>query len=100
LQRASALSGDGKLDVRRGTLLVALERWDEAVQALEAGLLKGKMDDPGRAHLLLGIASNALGNPERAVTSFKNAKTSPNTRRSATQWLTYLQAEKASEHAQ
>ncbi len=93
LQWAAKLSGDGKLDVRRGTLLVELERWEEAVQALEAGLEKGKMDDPGRAHLLLGIASNALGDPKRAITSFKKAKASPDTHRSATQWLAFLQTE-------
>jgi len=97
LERAAKLSDDGKLDVRRGTLLVELERWEEAVQALEAGLSKGEMKNSGRAHLLLGIASNALGEPERAITSFKKAKASPDTRRSATQWLAFLQVEKASE---
>ncbi len=92
-QHAAELSEDGKLDVRRASLLVELERWEEAVQALEAGLSKGKMDDSGRVHLLLGIASNALGNPERAISAFKNAQASADTRKSANQWLTFLHTE-------
>ncbi|MFQ5779302.1 MAG: tetratricopeptide repeat protein [Nitrospiria bacterium] len=97
LQEAAELSREGDLDIKRGALLVELGRWEEAIEALETGILKGGIKDEGQGYLLLGIARNEGGDRRGAIASFKSAIGSPGTNRSAAQWLTYLQGEKAPE---
>ena len=56
LERAAGMAENGDLYARLGQVQIQREEWDEAVAALQKGIDKGELDDPGNAHLLMGIA--------------------------------------------
>jgi tetratricopeptide (TPR) repeat protein len=56
LERAAGMSNNGDLYARLGQVQVQREKWQEAERALQNGINKGGLDDPGNAQLLMGIA--------------------------------------------
>lgn len=97
LARAAKLSDDGELYLRLGEVYVAGERWKEAGQALRQALAKGELDDPGQAHLLLGIAQFQSGQVGPSRQSFTRATQHEDSRRAARQWLRHLEQTSSSE---
>ena len=91
LQRAARLSGNGRPWLRLAQLHLEREDWNEAVTALKTALRKGGLRNPGQAWLLLGSAYFETGRTAAARQAFAQAKRFPSTRKSATQWLKYLQ---------
>lgn len=89
--RAAALASDGKLDLQRGFILVDLERWAEAEEALAAAVRKGGIDRPCNAHLLLGMAQFEQGKVAAAQRSFTEAAGDERCRSAASQWLRHLE---------
>src|SRR5262245_13988832 len=57
LEQAASKSGDGELYVRLAQIQFEREDWGGVRKSLRHALEKGKLFDPGGAHLLLGIAS-------------------------------------------
>jgi tetratricopeptide (TPR) repeat protein len=91
LTRAARLSGDGKLFLRLGQVHAEREEWAKASQALRQALAKGGLDDPGRVHLLLGIASYNQERLDEAAAEFVLAQQSEKSRKAASQWLRHVE---------
>jgi tetratricopeptide (TPR) repeat protein len=91
----AALNGD--IDLRRGYILIGLERWEEARKALTAAIEKGGIDNRelGEAHLMVGIGEFNLGNFDRAAAAWGRAGRFETIQGSARQWLNHLREERA-----
>jgi tetratricopeptide (TPR) repeat protein len=95
-QEAGRVAVDGSTDLRRGYLLVDLERWQEALEALDSALEKGGLNQrmTAEAFLLRGMAHFHLGAFGQARTDWDRAGQFENTRESARQWLNHMREER------
>jgi len=95
-EKAGASSAGGKIDLRRAYILVDLERWQPAKEALDAAIAKGGLDEleTGQAYLMRGMAEFNLGNYDRASGDWDRASQYPRSRESAQQWINHLQEER------
>jgi tetratricopeptide (TPR) repeat protein len=96
-QKAGAASDDGKIDLRRGFLLVDLEQWENARDAMDDALAKGGLVDRqiGEAFLIRGMSEFGLGNFDQAGSDWSSARKYKETRDSAQQWLNHLREERS-----
>jgi tetratricopeptide (TPR) repeat protein len=93
LERASGLSSNGQLHLRRARLLAEAQRWNGTLRALQAAFAAGKLETPGQAHLLAGVARHETGDHKAALLAFQRAAEFPETRRQASHWLERLDRE-------
>jgi len=95
-ENAGALSEDGRIDVQRGFLLVDLERWAAARDALDRALSLGGLSESeqGNAYLLLGMAHMSLDDYESAQSAFNQATNYSRVRQAAREWMTHLRDER------
>lgn len=95
-ENAGRASTDGDIDLRRAYLLVDLERWPEALEALDSALEKGGLDerDTGQAYLLRGMAHFNLENFDAASADWGRASRYEQSRASAQQWIAHLREER------
>lgn len=96
-ERAGQAALDGSIDLRRAYILVDMERWEEAGEALGAALEKGGLDDnrTGEAYLMLGMSAFNLGDFDRASANWGRAGRYERTRNAAQQWMAHLREERA-----
>jgi tetratricopeptide (TPR) repeat protein len=92
LQRAAELAPSGDTFVRLGELQVQREDWPAAIAAIQSGIDKGQLKDPGNAELWLGVAHYSQESYEAAVPFFQRARQAERHRSLAD---TYLQAIRA-----
>jgi tetratricopeptide (TPR) repeat protein len=92
LRKAAELSSDGNRHYRLGRALYDLERWEEAVAALDLALEKKGLKQPELARLLLGIAAFHAGDEKHARAALKRALRDEMTRDQARWWLGRLDA--------
>lgn len=95
-EKAGKASIDGKIDLRRGFILIDLERWSDALAALNAALEKGglKQEKTGEAYLLRGMAQFNLGKFDGASSDWGKARRYDRTKDAAQQWINHLQEER------
>lgn len=95
-EKAAAAASTGEMDLRRAYILVDLERWPPAREALDAALAKGGLDERkmGEAYLLRGMAEFNLGNYDQAGADWGQASRYPRARDAARQWINHLQEER------
>lgn len=93
LTLAAGLSDDGDLYVRVAELQAQLEDWPQVVAALRLALDKGRLDDPCRAQLLLGVALYRQGKPRDARRWLERTLECPGSRDSAQGLLHLLDSE-------
>jgi tetratricopeptide (TPR) repeat protein len=95
-EEAGRLADDGLTDLRRGYILVDLERWPAALEALNRALEKGGLDErrSGEAYLLRGMAQFNLGDFDNASTDWARARRYEGSREAARQWLNHLEEER------
>lgn len=96
-EEAGKASDEGELDLRRAYILVDMERWSDAIEALEAALEKGGLKDrkTGEANVLLGMSEFSLGNYKSANTAWKRALKYPKSKKPAQQWMNHMREERA-----
>lgn len=96
-EMAGKASTEGEIDLRRGYILVDLERWERAVEALESALEKGGINDrkTGEGYVLLGMSEFSLENYAKAKKAWKSALKYPKSRKSAQQWINHMSEERA-----
>jgi tetratricopeptide (TPR) repeat protein len=95
LARAAKLSEEGELEVRLAQSHINLEQWDEAAAAIRRGLKKGGVKRPDTANMLLGIALFNLQQLQQARDAFTEARDDRRSAKSAAQWITYIDSERA-----
>jgi len=95
-EKAGARSAGGDIDLRRAYILVDLERWQQAREALDAAITKGGLDEleTGQAYLMRGMAEFNLGNYDQASDNWDRASQYPRSRDSAQQWINHLREER------
>ncbi len=96
-EQAGEKSDDGEIDLRRAYILVDMERWDEAVAAVNVALEKGGFSErkTGDAYVIQGMSEYNLGNYERARSAWNRATNYPRAQKSAQQWLNHMREERA-----
>lgn len=94
--QAGRESTDGEIHLRRAYILVDLERWGEAKEALDAAIGKGGLEARklGEAYLLRGMAQFNLEDFDAAGADWDRASQYPPTRAAAEQWLAHLREER------
>ena len=95
LEHAARLAEDGELYVRLAQVHIQREKWQAAARALELGIDK-RLENPGEAHLLMGIALHSQKRPAQARTWFARAREHSESREEAEIWLQYIERELAS----
>ena len=93
LQRAAELASSGDTFVRLGEVQVQREDWPAAIAAIQRGVDKGQLKDPGSAQLMLGIAHYSQKNYEDAVPFFQRARQSDKHRQIADSYLQAIRAQ-------
>ncbi len=95
-EQAGRFATDGKIDIQRGFILIDLERWDEARQAITRALELGGLSesDRGNGFLLLGMAFMNLGNYDDAQEAFNQAANYSRVRQTAREWMNHLREER------
>lgn len=100
-ESASGASNDGEIDLRRGYILVDLERWEPARQALSAAINKGGLEERkiADAWLLKGMSELQLGNYGQARQDLNRATRFSKTASAARQWLNYIDEQQSARQA-
>jgi tetratricopeptide (TPR) repeat protein len=93
LQRAAELAPNGDMFIRLGEVQVQREDWPAAISAVQRGVDKGQLKDPGSAQLMLGIAHYSQKNYDEAVPFFQRARQSDRHRQIAESYLQAIQAQ-------
>jgi tetratricopeptide (TPR) repeat protein len=93
LQRAAELSASGDTFIRLGEVQVQREDWAGAITALERGVQKGQLKDPGNAQLMLGIAHYSKKDLAAARPFFERARQSEKHRQIADSYLQAIRAQ-------
>jgi tetratricopeptide (TPR) repeat protein len=101
-EQAGKASTTGDIDLRRAYILVDMERWEDAVEALQAAIEKGGIKERkfGEAYLLLGMSEFSLGNYSEASTAWGRAGKYPKQKKAAQQWMNHMREERARKLAQ
>ncbi len=76
LQRAAELAPNGETFVRLGEVQAQREDWPAAIAAIQRGIDKGQLKDPGNAQLWLGIAHYSQQSYADAVPFLERARQS------------------------
>jgi tetratricopeptide (TPR) repeat protein len=92
LQRAAALAPSGDVFVRLGELHVQREDWAAAITAVQQGIDKGELRDPGNAELMIGVAHYNRQSYEDAVPYLERARRSDRHRQIAESFLQAIAA--------
>jgi tetratricopeptide (TPR) repeat protein len=95
-REAGKVADDGDLDLRRGFILVDLEDWQQALEALNKAIDKGGLTErrTGEAYLLRGMTQFNLQNFDAASADWNRASRYENTRSAARQWINHLREER------
>ena len=95
-EQAGRAADDGTIDLRRGYILVDLERWPDALESLNRALQKGGLDErkTADAYLMRGMAQFNLGDFENASSDWSKAARYEKTREAANQWMNHLREER------
>ena len=88
------MSANGDLFVRLGEVQIQRSEWAEAAKALQNGIRKGSLKDPGNANLLLGIAQFNQKNYAAAGEAFNRARTFDKHRKMADGYLQLIKVQK------
>ena len=92
LQRAAELAQSGDGYVRLGEVQAQREDWPAVIAAIQRGIDKGQLKDPGNADLWLGIAHYSQKSFDAAATFFQRARASDRHRQIADSYLQAIRA--------
>lgn len=97
LEKAAALSEDGEVYIQLSQVYIQNERWLDALDALDHAFQKGNLDNPGHAHLLVGIAAYQVKRVGDARRAFARAMDHEQSREMAERWLQFVDREQAAQ---
>ncbi len=90
LNKASTLSGKGRLYLQLAQIYVEKEDWPKAISASQKALQKGGLKNPGQAYVILGVSHYEAGHYQSAVRAFQQAAKYRKQQKTARQWLGFL----------
>jgi tetratricopeptide (TPR) repeat protein len=93
LARAADLAQEGELYVRLAQSHINLEQWDEAATAIQKGLRLGGLTRKDTANIMLGMALFNQKKFSLARNAFEAALPDDRSRRTAQQWIAYVDSE-------
>jgi tetratricopeptide (TPR) repeat protein len=93
LQRAAEMSSTGDMFIRLGEVQVQREDWPAAIAAIQRGVDKGQLKEPGNAQLMLGIAHYSQKDYNAARPFFQRARQSDKHRQIADSYLQAIEAQ-------
>jgi tetratricopeptide (TPR) repeat protein len=93
LQRAAEMAPTGDTFIRLGEVQVQREDWQAAIAAVQRGVDKGQLKDPGNAQLMLGIAHYNQKQYSQATPFFERARQSERHRNIADSYLQAIRAQ-------
>lgn len=93
LTRAAELAPNGDTFIRLGEVHVQREDWPATIAAVQRGVDKGQLRDPGNAQLMLGIAHYNQKQYDQAVPFFNRARQSDKHRQLAESYLQAIRAQ-------
>ncbi len=93
LGEACNLSDEGELCVRLGYVYLERDNWTKAIESLKQGLDRGGVKRPDQARITLCTAYYNADRLQDALTSCREARKDPKSRKNATTWITFLQKE-------
>ncbi len=91
LEKASSLNNKGELYLQLARIHVEQELWQDAIAATNKALKKGGLKQTGEAYILLGMSLYETEQLSAAKSAFQKARKYKKTRKSATQWLNYVE---------
>ena len=93
--KAAKLAKDGQTFIILGSLYLSEDKLEEAVDAIEQGLKKGKVKNASQARLTLGQAYFELQNFEQAKKEFRIAARDDDKKikKTANSWIKYTENE-------
>ncbi|GJM43531.1 MAG: hypothetical protein DHS20C21_03730 [Gemmatimonadota bacterium] len=92
LELAAGLSDEGELDALLARSHLGLDDWPKAAEAARSALRKG-VEREDELQLLLGMALFELARYEEAKAAFLEARSGPESRAVASQWIAYIDRE-------
>jgi cytochrome c-type biogenesis protein CcmH/NrfG len=78
------------LFVREAQLHAMTDNWAGVRTAIRNALDKGRLQNPGRAYMMLGIAAFEDGQHQQSLEAFRGALQHSDSRTRATQWINYV----------
>jgi len=88
LAEAAELSETGDIYARLGQVYLEREEYIKAIDAIEAGIAKGELKNPGQAYLLLGICNFNADKLVASRRAFEKAVADKDAKSLAVQWIT------------
>tara|TARA_B100000902_G_scaffold204762_1_gene195195 strand:+ start:4612 stop:6144 length:1533 start_codon:yes stop_codon:yes gene_type:complete len=97
LEKAAKISEDGENYILLGNLYLVEDRLNEAIDAIQKGIKKGKIKKISQAYLTLGQAQYELKNFEEAKKQFRMAARDKDKKikKTANSWIKYTENEEA-----
>jgi tetratricopeptide (TPR) repeat protein len=95
LLHAATLSDNGELYLQVAQLQLNADDHVNAIKHAQLALEKGTLNNPGLAHLVLGMSLYNQGEYNDALAQFNLAETYKQTQKVAQQWQNYVSGEKA-----
>jgi tetratricopeptide (TPR) repeat protein len=92
LQKQANASKTGDALVSYGENLWGRGQYDDAVNAIQAGIKKGGLSKPGEGQLSLGIAQLSAGHRDEALKTFGGVKEDPGSQTVAHLWMVYARS--------
>ena len=93
LERAAEMTNEGDLYIRLAQAHINLEDWGAAASAARKGIQAGGLRRPDQANIMLGMALFNEKRLEQARRAFQAAARDNRSKRTATQWIAYVDSE-------
>ena len=93
LRKAAGMADDGELYIRLAQSHINLEQWKDAAAAVQKGLKLGGLKRDDQANIMLGMALFNQKQLEQARRAFQRAGKDNRSKRTATQWVAYVDSE-------
>lgn len=90
LGKAAAKQNKGKLYLQMAQIYTDKENWPKVIQSSGKALAAGDLKNPGKAHLLNGLAYFEQGKKQTALGSFRKAARYSKSKKQANQWITHI----------
>ena len=90
LAKAAAKRKNGKLFLQMARLYTDKENWPKVIQSAGKALAAGDLKDPGKAHLLRGMAYFEQGKKQTALAAFRQGSKYPKSKKRAGQWINHI----------